>query len=131
MKATMKTRAPVIRKLPMGENLIISEGGKKAGKKERRGIQYPKFPFTPQLAWNQQTQRANGAAIFVGLLSAGMLPCGSDGKDPSAVKGSRSGSGRSPGKGKATVSVLTWMIQHTEQPGGYSPWGRKGSDMNE
>ena len=47
MKATMKTRAPVIRKLPMGENLIISEGGKKAGKKERRGIQYPKFPFTP------------------------------------------------------------------------------------
>lgn len=58
-----------------------------------------------------------------------MLPCGSDGKDPSAVKGSRSGSGRSPGKGKAThASVLTWMIQHTEQPGGYSPWGHRESD---
>ena len=61
-----------------------------------------------------------------------MLPCGSDGKDPSAVKHSRSGSGRSPEKGKAThASVLTWMIQRTEQPGGYSPWGRKESDTNE
>ena len=36
MKATMKTRVPVIRKLPMGENLIISEGGTEVGKKERK-----------------------------------------------------------------------------------------------
>lgn len=35
MKATMKTRVPVIRKLPMGENLIISEGGTEVREREK------------------------------------------------------------------------------------------------
>ena len=28
-------------------------------------------------------------------------------------------------------SVLAWRILWTEEPGGYSPWGRKESDMTE
>ena len=28
-------------------------------------------------------------------------------------------------------SVLAWRIPWTEEPGGYSPWGRKESDMPE
>ena len=32
----------------------------------------------------------------------------------------------------ATHSViLAWRIPRTEEPGGYSPWGRKESDMTE
>ena len=33
-------------------------------------------------------------------------------------------------KGMAALSsILSWRIPWTEDPGGYSPWGRKGSDM--
>ena len=33
-------------------------------------------------------------------------------------------------KGKAThSSILTWEILWTEEPGSYSPWGQKESDM--
>ena len=40
------------------------------------------------------------------------------------------GSGRSPGVGMAThSSVLAWKIPVAEDPGGYSPWGRKETDM--
>ena len=28
-------------------------------------------------------------------------------------------------------SILAWEIPWTEEPGGYSPWGRKESDMTE
>ena len=32
-------------------------------------------------------------------------------------------------KGMAThPSILAWRIPRTEEPGGYSPWGRKESD---
>ena len=35
-------------------------------------------------------------------------------------------------KGMAThSSILAWEISWTEEPGGYSPWGRKESDMTE
>ena len=35
-------------------------------------------------------------------------------------------------KGMAThSSVLAWRIPWTEEPGGYSPWGRKESNMTE
>ena len=33
-------------------------------------------------------------------------------------------------KGMATYSsILAWRIPRTEEPGGYSPWGHKESDM--
>ena len=33
-------------------------------------------------------------------------------------------------KGMAThCSILAWRIPWTEEPGGYSPWGHKESDM--
>ena len=28
-------------------------------------------------------------------------------------------------------SILAWEIPWTEEPGGYSPWGHKESDLNE
>ena len=28
-------------------------------------------------------------------------------------------------------SILSWRIPQTEEPGGYSPWGHKESDMTE
>ena len=31
----------------------------------------------------------------------------------------------------AHCSVPTWRVPGTEKPGGYSPWGRKQSDMTE
>ena len=35
-------------------------------------------------------------------------------------------------EGMAThSSVLAWRIPWTEEPGGYSPWGRKESDTTE
>ena len=35
-------------------------------------------------------------------------------------------------KGMAThTSILAWRIPWTEEPGGYSPWGRKASDTTE
>ena len=35
-------------------------------------------------------------------------------------------------KERATHSnILAWRIPWTEEPGGYSPWGRKGPDMTE
>ena len=35
-------------------------------------------------------------------------------------------------KGMAThCSILAWEIPRTEEPGGYSPWGCKESDMTE
>ena len=35
-------------------------------------------------------------------------------------------------EGMAThSSILSWRIPWTEEPGSYSPWGRKGSDMTE
>ena len=33
-------------------------------------------------------------------------------------------------KGMAThCSILAWRIPRTEEPGGYSPWGHRESDM--
>ena len=32
---------------------------------------------------------------------------------------------------KTHSSILAWRIPWTEEPGGYSPWGRKESDMTE
>ena len=29
------------------------------------------------------------------------------------------------------LGILTWRIQWREEPGGYSPWGSKESDMTE
>ena len=29
------------------------------------------------------------------------------------------------------AGILSWRIPGTEEPGGYSPWGRKESDMTE
>ena len=60
---------------------------------------------------------------------------GSDGKE-SACNAGDSGSAlgwrRSPGEGMAThSSVLAWRIPWTEEPGGYSPHGRKESDTTE
>ena len=35
-------------------------------------------------------------------------------------------------QGMAThSSILAWRIPWTEEPGGYSPWGHKESDMTE
>ena len=35
-------------------------------------------------------------------------------------------------EGTAThSSILTWRIPQTEEPGGYSPWGRTESDTTE
>ena len=35
-------------------------------------------------------------------------------------------------QGTATdSSILSWRILWTEEPGGYSPWGHKESDMTE
>ena len=42
------------------------------------------------------------------------------------------GSGGSSAGGKGNPSsILAWGIPWTEEPGGYSPWGRKESDTNE
>ena len=42
------------------------------------------------------------------------------------------GLGRSPEKGMAIHSrILAWKIPWKEEPGGYSPWGCKESDMTE
>ena len=42
------------------------------------------------------------------------------------------GSGRSPGGGHGNhSSILAWRIPWTEEPGGYSPWGRKESDKTD
>ena len=42
------------------------------------------------------------------------------------------GLGRSPGEEMASHSnILPWRIPWTEEPGGYSLWGRKESDTTE
>ena len=44
--------------------------------------------------------------------------------------GSIPGSGRSSGEGNNNpFSILAWKITWTEEPGGYSPWGHRQSDM--
>ena len=41
-------------------------------------------------------------------------------------------SGRASGEEMAIhSSILAWRIPGTEEPGSYSPWGRKESDTNE
>ena len=50
------------------------------------------------------------------------------------VRDSRSvpGSGRSHGGGHGNpLHIPAWRIPWTEEPGSYSPWGRKESDTNE
>ena len=40
--------------------------------------------------------------------------------------------GRSPGKGNGNLlQYLVWKIPWTEEPVGYSPWGRKEADRTE
>ena len=42
------------------------------------------------------------------------------------------GWGKCPGGGRGThSSILAWKIPWTEEPGGYSPWGRVELDMTE
>ena len=42
------------------------------------------------------------------------------------------GLGRSPGAGMAThSSMLAWRIPRMVEPGGYSQWGHKESDITE
>ena len=60
------------------------------------------------------------------------FPGGSVGKDSTCNAGdagdtsSTPGSGWSPGEGTAThSSFLSWRIPQVEEPGGYSPWGRR------
>ena len=46
--------------------------------------------------------------------------------------GSIPGLGRSPGEMMAIhSSTIAWKIPWTEEPGGYTPWGRKESDTTE
>ena len=55
-------------------------------------------------------------------------PSAGEARDPGSIPGS----GRSPEEGMAThSSILAWRILWTEEPGGYSPWGRKVSDTTE
>ena len=65
-------------------------------------------------------------------------PCSSVVKNPPASAGdagdlgSIPASGRSLGVGSGThSSIPAWEIPWTEEPGGYSPWGHKESDMTE
>ena len=94
----------------MGENLIISEGGKEAGKKERQErdtvFEASTHPATDTESADAERQLY---CIFIRLLSPGMLPCGSESKDPPAVKGSSSGSGRSPGEGKGCPRQCSYL----------------------
>ena len=66
------------------------------------------------------------------MLTSG-FPGGSHSKEPACDTGdldSILGSGRSLQKEMAThSSILVWEIPWTEEPGGYSPWGCKESDM--
>ena len=66
------------------------------------------------------------------MLTSG-FPGGSDSKEPACDTGdldSILGSGRSLQKEMAThSSILVGEIPWTEEPGGYSPWGCKESDM--
>ena len=40
------------------------------------------------------------------------------------------GSGRCPGEGNGNpLRILAWRIPWTEEPGRYTPWGRKELDM--
>ena len=63
------------------------------------------------------------------------FPDGTDSKESASNEGdlgSTPGSGGSPGEGMAThSSILAWRIPWTEEPGGYSPWGRIESDTTE
>ena len=66
------------------------------------------------------------------------LPRWLNGKEPTCNAedagdvGSIPGSGISPGGGNSThFSIPAWEIPWTEEPGGHSPWGRKGSDMTD
>ena len=63
------------------------------------------------------------------------FPGGSDGKESACSVGdldSIPGSGRSPGEGNGNLSsIFAWRIPWMEEPGGYSPWGRKESDTTE
>ena len=66
------------------------------------------------------------------MLTSG-FPGGSDSKEPACDTGdldSILGSGRSLQKEMAIhSSILVWEIPWTQEPGGYSPWGCKESDM--
>ena len=80
---------------------------------------------------------------FVSSLAGDMSqPCdwgcpvtgGSDGKESACsvgYPGSIPGLGRSPGEGDTHSSILAWKVPWTEEPGCYSSWGRKESDMTE
>ena len=63
------------------------------------------------------------------------FPGGSDGKESACSVGdldSIPGSGRSPGEGNGNLSsIFAWRIPWMEEPGGYSPWGCKESDITE
>ena len=64
------------------------------------------------------------------------FPGGSDGKESACKAGDLSsvpGLGRSPGGGPDYPLQYCCLEnpQSTEEPGGYSPWGRKELDMNE
>ena len=69
------------------------------------------------------------------MLFRASLPCGSNGKESTrnvGDLGSIPGLGRSPGEGNGyPPQYLAWSIPWTEEPGGYSPWGPKESDMTE
>ena len=83
----------------MGENLIISEGGKEAGKKERQErdtvFEASTHPATDTESADAERQLY---CIFIRLLSPGMLPCGSESKDPPAVKAPRESGKKADGR---------------------------------
>ena len=74
-------------------------------------------------------------SVFPTLCSVMGFPGGSDGevsacnvRDP----GLNPGSGRFLGEGNGKpLQYSCWRIPWTEEPDGYSPWGRKESDMTE
>ena len=66
------------------------------------------------------------------------FPGGSVGKESACDAGDTGEAGQSLSwedpleKGRATYSsILAWRIPWTEEPAGYSPWGRKESYMTE
>jgi len=65
------------------------------------------------------------------------FPGGSDGKESTfnaGYLGSIPGMGRSPGGGHGNPLQYSFLLEEspwTEEPGSYSPWGHKESDMTE
>ena len=87
---------------------------------------YEPASSSPPLVWYWDNRRATSLAF----------PGGSVVKNPPAMQNTQVWSlgGEDPPEeeGMAThSSILAWRIPWAEEPGGYSPWGRKESDTTE